>query len=198
MKKLIEHRFSLGVLGLVVILAASMAGWAAYLQLTGNIYELEVGKIFRSGQLGAEQFQSFVMKNNIQTVINLRGENPNEDWFKNETRIATDQKITYISLPFSANNEPSDQLLASLIASLKTAKRPILIHCQGGADRTGLASALYELLIEKKSPDVAARQLSFRFGHFPWLISQTGAMDRAFWKFVNGTSSRRVFLTAKE
>jgi protein tyrosine/serine phosphatase len=85
----------------------------------------------------------------------------------------------------SASREPDPALLAHLLTALATAPTPLLIHCKDGADRTGLASALYELTVVHKSPAIADTQLSFRYGHFPWLTSHTGAMDRTFWQFVS-------------
>ncbi|MFD2031462.1 tyrosine-protein phosphatase [Ancylobacter dichloromethanicus] len=58
---------------------------------------------------------------------------------------------------------------------MKDAKKPILIHCQAGADRSGLASALYLAAIKKNSAEAEAEaQLSIRYGHFflcPSLLS---------------------------
>jgi protein tyrosine/serine phosphatase len=82
----------------------------------------------------------------------------------------------------SANREPNEALLTRLIETLRTVEMPVVIHCEGGADRTGLAAALYELLVMGRSAEVASAQLSFRYGHFPWLTSRTGAMDATFWR----------------
>jgi hypothetical protein len=73
-----------------------------------------------------------------------------------------------------------------LIELLHSAPRPALVPCYRGADRSGLAAALYEYLVEKRSADISAMQLSFWYGHFPWIGSWTSAMDRAFWKLVRG------------
>jgi protein tyrosine/serine phosphatase len=40
-----------------------------------------------------------------------------------------------------------------------------LVHCAGGADRTGEASALWVLEIQKKSKKIAKQQLSLKYGH---------------------------------
>jgi protein tyrosine/serine phosphatase len=66
---------------------------------------------------------------------------------------------------------------------------PLLVHCDGGADRAGLVSALFLVEIEKKPADKAARQLSVIYGHFPYLLSKAGAMDQSFWAFVEANAS---------
>lgn len=163
-------------------LAAGAGAWAGYLRATGNIHEVEPGRVYRSGQLWPSQLASLIHDKGIRTVINLRGENPGRDWYDDEVRVTTAAGVRHISLPLSANAEPSEALLDRLITTLGTAEQPMLIHCEAGADRSGLASALYKLINKGEDPVEADRQLSFRYGHFPWLMSRTGAMDRTFWR----------------
>lgn len=176
----------------LVIVAALGGSWAGYLRLTGNIHEVEAGKVYRSGQLGPSQLSSLLRDKGIRTVINLRGENPDRAWYTDELQVAKAASVRHISLPMSANREPDDVLVATLIDSLRTAELPVLIHCEAGADRSGLASALYKLTVQHKSPQEADGQLSFWYGHFPWLTSRTGAMDRTFWKVVRQQSPARA------
>ncbi len=65
-----------------------------------------------------------------------------------------------------------------LVKLMKEAKKPLLIHCKAGADRTSLASALYLYgTHDKQNPQEA---ISIVYGHFPWLGSKTKAMDESF------------------
>jgi hypothetical protein len=64
----------------------------------------------------------------------------------------------------------------------------VLIHCRSGADRAGLASALYCLAIAGQKPDNADQQLNVWYGHFPLL--QTIAMDDSFWHYVQKRATR--------
>jgi protein tyrosine/serine phosphatase len=165
--------------------ALSLGSWALGLRLSGNIHAVDEGKIFRSAQLSPDHLKALIRDEGIKTIINLRGENPQEGWYRAEVEASTNLGVHYVSLPLSANEEPDDATLKVLIDTMQKATYPALIHCEGGADRSGLASALYRLVILGDAPDQAARQLSFRYGHFPWLTSRTGAMDRAFWRVVN-------------
>lgn len=169
----------------LVGVAALGGSWAGYLRLTGNIHEVEAGKVYRSGQLWPSQLSSLLREKGIRTVINLRGENPDRAWYTDELQVTKAAGVRHISVPMSANREPSDAVLVALIDTLGTAQQPVLIHCEAGADRTGLASALYKLTVQHQSPQEADGQLSFWYGHFPWLTSRTGAMDRTFWKVVD-------------
>ena len=67
--------------------------------------------------------------------------------------------------------------MARISALLRSAPKPVLIHCQSGADRSGLVAALYEYTIAARPLEEAQEQLSLLFGHFPYLWSRTGAMD---------------------
>ena len=169
-------------LGLTVL---SLGGWALGLRLSGNVHAVEEGKLFRAAQLSSDHLKALIRDEGIKTIINLRGENPQEKWYRDELDAATNLGVHYVNLPLSANQEPDDATLKTLIDTMRKAAQPALIHCEAGADRSGLASALYRFVIAGDTPEQAARQLSFRYGHFPWLTSRTGAMDRAFWRVVN-------------
>jgi len=169
-------------LGLTVL---SLGGWALGLKLSGNVHAVEQGKLFRAAQLSSDHLTALIRNEAIKTIINLRGENQQDEWYRAELAAATNLGVHYVNLPLSANEEPDDATLKTLIDTMRQAAKPALIHCEGGADRSGLASALYRLVIMGDTPEQAARQLSFRYGHFPWLTSRTGAMDRAFWRVVN-------------
>jgi protein tyrosine/serine phosphatase len=60
----------------------------------------------------------------------------------------------------------------------------MLIHCKGGADRSGLASVIYRVVIEKAPFDSALNdQLSWRYGHFP--VGEVRSMDDFFNLYLN-------------
>ncbi len=151
------------------------------LQVTGNIHVVEPGALYRSAQLKGEQLAEVFSKYDIRSVINLRGENRGELWYENELAVTVAHKVAHFDLGMGATSEPEPKVIAKLLKILRTAPRPILIHCYSGADRSGLAAALYERVVMGKSAQNAASQLSFRYGHFPWLGSGTVAMDKAYW-----------------
>lgn len=166
------------------IVIAVIAGWAGYLRLTGNFHAVEEGVLYRSGQLSSGQFERNIRAHGIKTIINLRGENANEDWYKNEMMAVSATLVQHIDFPLSANREVPKDRLSKLTELLRDSPKPILVHCEGGADRSGLASALFELAVAKRPISAASEQLSFRYGHFPWLGNTTVAMDRSFERFA--------------
>ena len=170
----------------LAVIAAPILIYAGAIQLTGNIDTVEPGKVYRSATLSGPELSAFIRDKQIRTVINLRGENANQTWYQDEVRVTRDARVTRIDLPMSAIHEPDAELLGKLITALETSATPMLIHCSSGSDRTGLAAALYEMLVMKKPANEARGQLSFYWGHFPWIVSPTIAMDRTFDGVVAG------------
>lgn len=170
----------------LLICVGLAAGWAIGLQLVGNVHVVEPGVLYRSAQLNEQKLADVITAYGIKSVINLRGENSGSWWYDNEVAVTTAHGASHLDVRMSALQDPADATIAKLMETMRTAPRPILIHCQSGADRTGLATALFERFVERRPADIAAHQISFRYGHFPWLGSRSIAMDRAYWKLSNG------------
>ncbi|QND72796.1 dual specificity protein phosphatase family protein [Tardiphaga robiniae] len=164
----------------VGVVALLTGAWAGYLRLSGNFHPIEEGVIYRSAQLSGSQFAERIRENGIKTIVNLRGNNTGRSWYDDEIRASEATGVRHIDYPINSGRELTDDQVAELTNILSSAARPVLIHCEAGSDRTGLTSALYELLVAKRSFAEASAQLSFRYGHFPWLGSRTVAMDRTF------------------
>ena len=182
-----RFRVVLLAVGLLFSPVVALGGWAIGVRVSGNVHEVEPGQLYRSAQLSGPFLNEVIDHYGVRTVINLRGRNPGTDWYRDEMAITARKGITHIDIGMSANKEPDAATIDQLIEAFKIAPKPILIHCEAGADRSGLASAMYELLIAHRSASEADRQLSFFYGHFPWLTSKTGAMDNAFIRIAAST-----------
>ena len=162
------------------ILAVFAVWWIGYLRYSGNFYEVAPG-VYRSHQLYSFDMPNFYKKYRFKTILNLRGAHPDKEWYKYEVKFCKEHNITLINFGFSDAKVQSIQKMQKLIEIIKKAKKPILIHCRAGADRTGLASALYLYSLGDKN---ASKMLGIKYGHFPYLGSKTKAMDESFKKFV--------------
>lgn len=131
-----------------------------------NFHALEEGKAYRSAQPREDELRYMVDKYGIRTVINLRGENTGKSWYDTEAAVCHDENVVLKDIRMSSQSLPSPEVLAELVEALRTAERPILLHCQSGADRSGLAAAMYRLVVEGRSKEEALRELDGRYGHF--------------------------------
>lgn len=178
-------RATVQMVALAVSLACVLVGGVLlYARVTGNLHRVESGALYRAGQLDATGLKSAIKLHGIRSVLNLRGAHPGSAWYDKELAVTDGLAVRHADLKLSANHEPTDQDLIELGRLLHDLPKPLLVHCLGGADRSGLASAIYELTVEGRPAGVASQQLSIRYGHFPWLWSRTGAMDRAFARFA--------------
>jgi Tyrosine phosphatase family len=178
--------------GAGVLLA--FAGEAGRVLFTDNFHAVEPGKFYRCSQPSPQHLEYLVRAHGIRTVVNLRGSCTAFDWFLNECRESAALDICQEDLCFSAGRLPAVSELRRLVEVLDHAELPLLFHCQRGADRTGLASAVALLLHSERTYDEARRQLGLRYGHIA--MRRTANLDLFFdlyeeWLARNGLTHSR-------
>lgn len=164
--------------------------YEGYLYEQGNFHTVAPDQMYRSRQLDKSELTHYLTTYQIKSILNLRGVNTGSDWYQDERRIAQELGITHHDYGISANHDVSDEDLKAIMAIVRTAPKPILIHCKSGADRTGLIAALYQYVLGGRSAEEAAGQLSVWYGHVPYFWNSTAAMDRTFWRYVNSDARR--------
>jgi protein tyrosine/serine phosphatase len=160
--------------------AVALGCYLGALQLTGNFHEVLPGELYRSAQPTANDIAAYSREHGIKTIVNLRGRNKGA-WYSQEVAAAKQAGIEHIDFKMSASHQLTLDQTHQLIALLRDAPKPILIHCQAGADRTGLVSVIYLQQIAGVDEETAERQLSLRYGHIgiPYL-SSAFAMDESW------------------
>jgi len=159
---------------------AAVVAWPLWLHATGNFHAVIPGEIYRAAQPAPADLRRWATDHGVRSVLNLRGTHEDADWYREEAATAADLGIVLADFPLSARQNPGPDRMAALIALMRRLPKPLLIHCQGGADRTGLASALYVAAIAKAGEQAAERQLSFAFGHVSLPVSSAWAMNEAW------------------
>lgn len=149
-----------------------------------NLHVVQEGVVYRSAQMDPDTLRRTIKDKGIRSVLNLRGEKPDSRWFQKETDVVRALGVQHLSHKLSALEEVSPEEIEGILRTMDAAPKPLLVHCEGGSDRTGLVVAAWVFSREHQRPEMAHEQLALRYGHFPYLWSSTGAMDRSFWNYV--------------
>lgn len=136
------------VLGLIIVLALIIGSCLAYNFFSGNVHTVIPGKMYRTAQLDHAGLEKYTKKFHIKTMINLRGKWSTNHWYQVESRFAKTHHIHYYPIHFFAYEAPPKNKVRELVHLLLTKPQPILFHCEGGADRAGMAAALSVILFK--------------------------------------------------
>ena len=138
--------------------------WTNFGQVADGVYRSN-----HPGHARLEHYKSI----GIKSVLNLRGVGERAPYlFEEESCAALGLDLVSLALQARAP-APKGQLL-KLFEIFDTIQRPFVMHCKSGADRAGLASALY-LLDQGAQIAEAKKELSFRYLHLKF--TKTGVQD---------------------
>lgn len=130
-----------------------------------NFYQAVGAGMYRSGRMPPERLGTLIGRLGIKTVVNLRGVS-DEPWYKAEREVVERNRARLIDLGISASRYPDPARLRGLLDVVERIEPPFLVHCNGGADRTGLFFVLLALREGQSWPE-AMRQLSLlRFNYY--------------------------------
>lgn len=169
----------LSALAAVAALLTLTLGYEVGLFSSGNIHRLDAQAV-RSAQPTPERLAAIQAAYGVRSVINLRGENTGADWYDQEVAASRRLGLVHIDYRMSAKDRVDPRRAAELIAVMRAAPKPVLIHCNGGADRSGLASALYLAAIAHQGHFRSELQLSPLYGHIPLPFLRAFPMTSSF------------------
>ncbi len=171
-----RERFLIALLGI----GFGCGAFFLYFSLTNNFHVVVPNELYRSAQLSTKDMEKWQSLYHFKTIINLRGESQGSPWYDQERAAAENLGITHINFRMSATKPLSNEKYNDLISLYKTVEKPILIHCRAGADRSGLASALYIAAITQGGEEAAEGHLSLKYGHFSLPFLGEFNMDETF------------------
>lgn len=109
----------------------------------GSITKLHtLGGVFLASQPKPEDFEQ-AKKGGVKTVINLRHADEIKEF--DEKEVVEALELNYVSLPWNGPEELTDDIFDQSRELLKTAEKPILLHC-GSANRVGALWIPYRVL----------------------------------------------------
>jgi protein tyrosine/serine phosphatase len=128
------------------------AQWAIPIKMTGvdNLHKINDG-LYRSAQPTREGMKN-LERMGIKTIINLRSFHSDSDELKG-TALLND------ALSVKTWHIEDEDVIRVLRILGKKENGPFLIHCQHGADRTGVMSAMYRIVVQGWSKDEAIKEM---------------------------------------
>jgi len=161
----------------LTVIVPSILGFLWYIGVIGgNVHTVVRGQVYRSAQLTGHNLDEVLANDHVRSVLNLRGGNPSNAWYRNELDECRVHGVTHYDIDMSARRYPTPGQLAKIFDVFDHAAYPILYHCKAGSDRTGLVSTIYLNSYRHEPIDKAyADGLSWRYGHFSF--GETHAMD---------------------
>lgn len=160
---------SAALIGLIV------AVYFGYMEEQGNFHTITAGEAYRSAQMDQDELEYYIHKYAIRSIINLRGKRTGEPWYTEEVTVSKKDGVRHYDIRLSASKAPTPREVRELLHLFQVAPRPVLIHCKAGADRSGLAAALWKMVVDGAPKSVAQEQLSILYGHMPF--GPTQALD---------------------
>ena len=126
-------------------------GWATPVQQSANLFQV-TPTFYRSAQITQEELallQSF----DIKTVVSLRA-------FHSDKKILSQSGMQLVRVKIYTWDIDDEQVAQALRAIREAEKQgKVLLHCQHGADRTGLITAMYRVLYQNWDRERALDEL---------------------------------------
>lgn len=147
---------------------------AKQIQLGGlkNLYKVS-NDVYRSEQPNRKEMKK-LEEFGVYTVINFRNNS-------NDNRFGKKTNLILIDLPINTWNISNADILNAL-NEIQKAKKPVLLHCLHGSDRTGAVIAAYRMVINNWSREDAIKEfLEPKYGYhekwFPNILELLDTLD---------------------
>jgi protein tyrosine/serine phosphatase len=155
------------LLGTVLAVLLGALAWQKAIKpnvIPKNFGVVVPGQIYRSGELTPSTLRKVVEENQIRTILDLGTFTEGSAGDRREQ--ATAHALGVVRYRFSLNGDATGNpnfYVQALQLMNDPAKRPILVHCGAGSERTGCVVILYRNIIEGKAiDDVYTEALEYR------------------------------------
>ena len=142
----------------VIILLAGIIVFVCFFNINSHNFGIvNEGQIYRSSQPSESFLNRLIEQRKIKTIAVLKHSVPGF-----EKNIATSKGIRIIQIKMSASKEPSAGEVEKFLEIINNPDNyPILVHCHGGADRTGLMIAIKRVEVDGWTVDEAEKEMFF-------------------------------------
>ncbi|MBL8878650.1 MAG: tyrosine-protein phosphatase [Phycisphaerales bacterium] len=127
---------------------------------------VEPGVLYRSGQPTAADLEKLIREHGLRTVVSLRGARDDEDpdaWEAAERSVCANRGVEFITIPCNHKNPPTrEQIERFLFLTRHQDRRPVLVHCRLGQQRTMLFVGLFRVHCQGVAPQQALAEMDER------------------------------------
>lgn len=191
-----RRRLRIALVAIGVVVGLGLWWWledGRHLFFPKNWGVVEEGRIYRSGRIHRRLIEQVLREHGIRVVVDLAG---TDDWdpnFQPEREAAKKLGIehhTFSSLDGHGIGSIDEYAQAfAILLEARRDKRPILVHCGGGSERTGAMFAWYRMLLDgwdgaqaydeylsyRSSPPKTDALRTFVNKHFPEIVKRMQA-----------------------
>lgn len=124
---------------------------------------VDEGVLYRCGQPLPSELRELIERHQLRSVVSLRGARAAEDpdaWEDEERRVCESAGVEFITIPCNHKNPPNaEQIQRFIDLTRNPQRRPVLVHCRLGQQRTLLFCALYRVHVQEMDPQAALREM---------------------------------------
>lgn len=150
---------------IIAVIAGAIWAWEDYFEdrvIPKKFGVVTQDKIYRSGQISYALIDKVLENNDIKVIVDLTLQKV-EDRDQDAERAAVEKLgIEVYRYPMGGNGIGTIEYYTAAVAAIDKAVKegkPVLVHCQAGAQRTGGVIATYRMLIQKRDADSIIKEM---------------------------------------
>ena len=106
------------------------------------------GVLYRSAQPRGAEWNTLKRDYGIRTVIDLQQDKPDADWCIEQREFCRDNGIKLIRVPVMPDRPTEEEFQLMMKTFTDPNCQPVLVHCELGKLRTGMAVAAYRIVVD--------------------------------------------------
>ena len=146
--------------------------WAQAIKRPGlpNLFKVS-DRLYRGAQPAAEGIKQLPGLG-VTTIVNLRDNH-------SDRKLLADAQLDYVEIPMNTWAPKQEDVIRFLRIVASDKGGPVFVHCQHGADRTGMMAAVYRVVVQGWSKQEAVEEMTQGgFGyHRMWKRTVSFVMD---------------------
>jgi tyrosine-protein phosphatase SIW14 len=120
---------------------------------------VDEGRLYRCGQPRADELARLIDQYGLKTIVSLRGTRDADDpdsWEHAERTACESHGAQFVTFPCNHRNPPTAQQVRQFLELTRDpSRRPVLVHCRLGQQRTLLFCGLYRVHAQGMDPAAA-------------------------------------------